>query len=830
MATKIMYDRQGKAVEVPEEQALQAYKSGDLTFAADDTLHLSRAGKVEQMGVGEALATLEGEQGRYYDQATSEQYQEQELAKEYGGLGKQAKALAAGAARGLTFGLSDVALSELGGDEARVELQQLQQRAQGASLAGEIGGGLVGALASGGSGLAARGLSAGARASAAVGGLAERAAARGALSLGLREGGAAARALATGAGWAAEGALQSVGAEASRAAVANEALDGEKLVAAGLHGALAGGALGAAGSAVASAGKVVANKALAAGLDTATALAERASGRAATVAQEGEALEAKIARLVDAVSPGGTRAFAAEKALKSTGGTQKQLGKIVDATDGVQAKAQRILSEDLQAVAGREPGAILSRPEMKEALPAVIKAEGKKIGDALKAVDAASGGIGPDLGAIVTRARDEVLAPLFENPFARKEYNALKTEIDLLRDMQGAPLSHEDLHKLSSRLGETIRGRAPGPEQDALKGLRKIFESEIEASAARVADRSGQSVASLYRDAKEGYAAAKMLEKAIGTGVERETANRSMGLTDSIMLASGLVQGGPVGAVTGLAQAYASNLARRYGDQAAAAMLRDVAAGVPVQQAVGRVVDQVVGSSVKGFFERSARTASKALEAGGTVARREATGQVAQQIDRAAEEREYDRTLERTLVSNAAPPASQAPADVAASQVAERGRQWLATKAPKAPGGGLQPHLSKLRPPPEQQRRFLAYARAVDDPLSVLADLRRGRLAPEGLEALRAVYPELYAQIRDEAAQQLAQQSRQLRGTEARQLGALLGVDDPDPAASRRLVGAVQAAYAAGPGGNAKGPATAPRKPVQTAHLYDLDSTADEAA
>lgn len=837
MALKTMYDRSGRAVQVPEEQALAAYKSGDLTFAEGDTVHLSRSGQVVEMGVGDALATLGGDQGRYYDAASSEQYQEQELAKEYGGWGKQVKAFGAGAARGLTLGLSDVVASELGGEETRAELQQLQQRAAGASLAGEIGGGLAGALASGGTGLAARGLSAGARASAAVGGLAERAAARGALGLGLREGGAAARALSTAASWGAEGALQAAGSEVSRAALANEALDGERLVAAGLHGALAGGALGGAGSAVASAGKTIASKALAAGLDGAVALAERVGGTARSVAQEGEALEAKVARLIDTLAPGGTEAYAASKAVKSTGGSKEQIRRILDEADPVQARVQGILAKEIPQALGLPSGGIASRQQMAEAMPALVKAERDRMGAALGQLDAAAGGAGPDVRALARRADEEIVAKIGSDPFLEKKAQAVQQRVDMLRDLGDYRLGFSGLHDFASGLRREIDAMAPGIERQGLEAFGSLIEREIEQAGARVAERAGaKGAAEAYREALTGQRASQLLSDALREGAKADAKAASLSMSDQLALVGSAVQGGPTGLATAGAHLYASRIAQRYGDQAAAAVLRQVAAGAPLAEAVGSVVDQVVGQSVRSFVERAASGATRAVEAGAQVARRQATSEARQRVDRAAEERAFDREVERVLAKNAEAPQGPTGADAAAAATAERGRQFLASKVPRSPGGGLQPHLSRLRPSPEAQRKFLAYSRAVDDPVSVLRDLDRGRLSPEGLEALKVVYPELYGQIKEQAAAALAEQSHQIRGAEARQLGQLLGVEDPDPAASRRLVGAVQATYAhggggaGGAGGGAGAPAAAPRRPVRTAHLYDTDATAADAA
>jgi len=829
--TQRMVDRQGNLVEVPAAQAAEAYRSGQFSFAQGDTVVLQRGGQQVALSAEEAAAALSGGEGRFYSGGSSQLLEEQELQREYSGLAGQAKSFAAGAARGLTLGLSDVALSEIGGDDTRQELQRLQRYAGEAGMVGEAAGAIGGALASGGSGLVARGASLGVRTGAAVGSLAERAAVRGGLALGLAEGGAAARALGTAAAFGAEGALYGAGAEAGRQAIANEKYDGEKLVAAGLHGGLAGAALGGAGSLVASGARAVASKATGAGLDAAISLVERAGGKASTVAREGEALEEKIARLVDAVSPGGAEKFAAEKALKSTGGSQKQIGKILDASNGVQSRAQQMLEEEIPAALGRERGAIMSKVEMREAMPALLRQEGEKIGGSLRALDAA-GAEGPSIKRIVDEARTTLLADLKANAFARKEASALEDAIGALREYEGGAMRFEGLHDLSSRLGATIRGKQ-GLEAEALGKFRGLIEAEIERAGDAAASKLGQSFGATYREAKQGYAAAKMLEKAVTTGAEREAANRSISLTDSIMLAAGLVQGGPVGFAVGAAQAYANNIARRYGDQAAAFVLREVGRGRPLTEAVGRVVDQVVDKSVQGLFVKAAKGAARLGEGTARAARLQATEQGKEALDRRAEEKEFDRRREALLAPSPTPPGGLPPEATASAQAtAERARTFLQSKMPRAPGEGvgLQPHLSKLRPSAEAQRRFLEYARAAENPVSVLEDLARGKLPRAGLETLREVYPEMYASVQARAAELLTEQRGKLGAAEVQRIAAVLGVP-AGPADAPEILAAVQAGYAAAGAKGAPGggpPGQPPARPVNTSKAYDLDSVEKE--
>ena len=717
-------------------------------------------------------------------------------------------------------------------------------------MAGELVGTAAPLLVSGGSSLLGRAATSGVRGAAALGVAAEGAAARGAMALGLREGGAAARAIGSAAGLGAESALYGVGAEVSRATLANEALDGEKLAAAGLHGALVGAAMGGGGSLLVSGAKAAASKAAAGLLDGGTALAERVGGKAATVAREGETLSDKATRLVDAASPGGAEAYAAERALKSTGGTSKQIGKMIDSGAGVKAAQQRILETDLPAALGKEPGAILSRPEMAEAIPAVIKQHGERIGASLKALDAV-GAEGPSVVRIAEEAKP-LLAKLEANPFSRSEAKQVAEALDAFGSYSveqarlGRAVTFEGLHDLSSKLGERIRKGALTPEKESLSALRDLVENEIMRAGDAAAPKMGEAFAGGYREAKQGYVAAKQLEKAVQTGVERESSNASQGLREmlgglgggNLGSAIGGTLGGPVGAFVGgavgsVASSYLANLSRRYGDQAAAAVLREVARGRPLSEAVGVVVDQVVSSSVRGFFGKAAGGTGRVLGAAARGGRVELAKEGAEALGERARGKEYKAAVDRVaeLSAQAKQTAAQLPAGTppaaaqSAQATAERGAAFLRGKLPPTPGqaSSLQPHLSRAQPSPEAQAKFLRYVRAVDDPSSVLRDLQRGRIGREGIEAIKAVYPELFGQIQREVAAALADHRGRLSTGQARELGLLLGVE-ADPSQSAGMARALAAVYAPQAPGGAPGAAPGggpPKRPLNASRLYN---------
>jgi len=112
--------------------------------------------------------------------------------------------------------------------------------------------------------------------------------------------------------------------------------------------------------------------------------------------------------------------------------------------------------------------------------------------------------------------------------------------------------------------------------------------------------------------------------------------------------------------------------------------------------------------------------------------------------------------------------------------VAQRGLTFLASKTPARPASPLG-DIAALRTPwtpaEAEVSRWTAYLRAVEDPASVLEDAASGRLTPEAVEALGAVYPALLADLRGRVVEQIAAHPRRLDYQQRLSLGLLLGME-----------------------------------------------------
>lgn len=256
-----LYDRvTGKPAEFASgDEAQAAFASGQ--FAPKKTDRIPVALPTGEVGtvLAQDLAGTLADGGRV---ASGQELRHAEQQSKYGGAGGALGAALAGAARGLTIGLSDPVLTSIGGEDTRERLQAYQDIHPYASTGGELAG-IAASMALPGIGeaSAARGLAGTARAAEGLGALgrgvtaAGNLAERGAAAL-VGEGGSLGARLAraaatTGARGAAEGALFGAGQQVSEASLGDHELTAEKLFAGmgqgALFGGLTGGALGAGG-------------------------------------------------------------------------------------------------------------------------------------------------------------------------------------------------------------------------------------------------------------------------------------------------------------------------------------------------------------------------------------------------------------------------------------------------------------------------------------------------------------------------------------------------------------------------------------------------------
>lgn len=782
-----MYDpATGAPVQVDAAQAGALFREGKATFAADqDVPVLGADGKVRVIKGADAGAFFTSSEGLATGAASGQQLAEQQLQEEFGGVGGTLGAAVAGAARGASMGLSDVILTETGLVDART-LRGQQEANPLAALGGE-GLGLLGAVAAtGGAGGAARVVTAPTRAVMALGRGVEGA---GAAFLGE---GVVARAATAAAQGAVEGSLFGVGQAVSESAVKDVPLTAERILAAAGHGALLGGGLGGGVSVLGSVVRGAASKAgeVGAGL----------LGREAQLAGElGAAVpkgEGTVMALVDR--------YGREQAIKATGANLGMVERLQAMGKDIEDRVITKLLDAAPEALGKKPGTLLNAAEKAAAAERLVQKDGERIGTMLDELSAA--GTKADTAKIVSEFRQKVAAETASavSPDAQR---AAKQMDDWLTSVE-TKVGEGDVKALweaRRELRKDIDWKKPIEAGDRYnnwkRDLYRSMGDEIEAAGGRAGPELGPDFAARWKNANSDYRASLWLEEATAKGAASEARNRMLGLSEQLGILGGLAQGGIAALPMAVGGAVVQNLVRKYGSDVAANVARAVTKGEGVH-AIDQAIERLAGDKIarlvgvgKGAVEQLPQaTTPTALAVERAVKGRndEPTGTIAQRfqatkkalIDQAPARAAQAQKLAVEL-DQVAPGLGQATADrVQAAQ------DFLLSKLPQRPERpSLQPSKERQREPSfDEQQKFLRYARAVDDPLSVLDDARRGKLRPEAVEALKAVYPTIYEGLRAQVHEAVAAKGDRLSYSERVRLGLLLDLPtDPsmEPAAIR---------------------------------------------
>lgn len=764
-----MYGADGAPIEVPPEQVGAAYRSGQATFANDQDVPVrGEDGRVVVMKGAAAAAYLQTVEGAIDGVASGEQLRQQQLQDEYGGVGGQALAAGAGVLRGvIPLGGSDAALVALGGENMRTDLRGLQEAnpwtSGGSELVG-MGLGLAagGALGAGGKLISGAGRAAEGLAATAFG--AETALARAGIAA---------------AGAATEGALYGVGSAVSQSTLQNTDLTAEKILAAAGHGALLGGVTGG--------GLSLAGSAL-------RATGEKAGGFLSKLSEKEGALAGDLAGAAPKTEAG-AKAMASrletEMAIKSTG-ADARLIRDLQADAAQQARVVRMVAEDLPVMAGKEAGSIIRTAEEKAAAAVkLVEDRGQKIGSLVD--ELAGSGAKADVSALLSQQRQNVIKELATKVDPELKKAAKKIEETWFADIE-KKVADGDVRKLwetKRDLGKRIDWEAPASnaKEELKKNLYRSIDSEIKRVGDVASEKMGSDFAARWANNNAEYKAAAWLRDATAKGAERQGANRMFGLSEQLMTVGGLAlgAGGPLGIATGLAGAAVSRLVKDHGADVAARLARSVRQGElvggitrAVDDTLGKRAAQLVGAG-KGLLSSVAsgpRLSVPLASLGEREAKRTLASERKAVEDKRAQLAHFKANRGAQLVAmtrglEGAPPGVRE----AVQAKVVRAADFLESKLPPAAAvpAGLPPHLARERQlSPEEVSKFRRYERAVDDPLSVLSDARKGTLTPEAIEAVKATAPLVYDAIRTEVGARLAERTKPLSWSEQIQLNRLL--------------------------------------------------------
>lgn len=165
-------------------------------------------------------------------------------------------------------------------------------------------------------------------------------------------------------------------------------------------------------------------------------------------------------------------------------------------------------------------------------------------------------------------------------------------------------------------------------------------------------------------------------------------------------------------------------------------------------------------------IERFNNTMTKATQAAVAVSGKEAIAPVVNSLseeryDKISKDLSYNSNIQHRLdtIHTITQPLSEIAPNTAKSAAAtmNRAHQFLESKLiPKSPTAMLDPKTST--PSRSQLATFNRYLGAVEDPLGVLRNVKNGTISHEEIEALKTVYPKMYADMQSHIMSHLAEQ------------------------------------------------------------------------
>lgn len=285
------------------------------------------------------------------------------------------------------------------------------------------------------------------------------------------------------------------------------------------------------------------------------------------------------------------------------------------------------------------------------------------------------------------------------------------------------------------------------------ESLAKTLRDNVELPPAKLAE-----VEATIQGAARFRAAIEKSEKTMTlvNQYKHLTANSGDGLAQLAGMV-GFAGGGPAGGLIGATLGTIANPGRAVAQLAAL-------------ERMSIKVDEKIGDAVRGFLggaKAAATTAGRALTAGGEGAAQATQKVTASTVAAIREATQDPLTLTARVtqmlggkgLDESAPRTSQFMASTAM-----RIGAYLRDKAPKdpAPTGVSFVAERPRKGSATEQARFAEAVQVANNPLTVVDDLRRGRVSREQVEALRGMYPQLYQQMRREIASQAVEMRPQL--------------------------------------------------------------------
>lgn len=391
-----------------------------------------------------------------------------------------------------------------------------------------------------------------------------------------------------------------------------------------------------------------------------------------------------------------------------------------------------------------------------------------------------------DSGALTKEEVAQFSEGLFErmsrHPSSKVRASVAELKKELRKISVPQPITFAELRDQQRALKEVLWPAPPAGQQmkgivvakssdnDLLKAERLLenhMEKHVEAVIAKKAPEQAGTYKGLRRQYESFAKADSLARKAQGQNL----GNRWMSPTDYLsgisMAAGSLAAGNLFAPAVGLGSALIHRTVRERGSSVIARIAHDA-------------------SKSQGVMLRSV---SQYLKGGVTGGRMSADRELTKNENNTRAERlaKYNKTVEDLgKVQAQAQLAVQSPhpeapeTSLAIEQTRLAGAEYLQQHKPAGSGGDpLLPKRALPDPDPVALVRFERRVQAVNNPLSVLDEMKRGTLSREHVDALKTVYPRLYAELRENITQQLIKRDEPLSSPQRQTILQLFDMVDP---------------------------------------------------
>lgn len=449
----------------------------------------------------------------------------------------------------------------------------------------------------------------------------------------------------------------------------------------------------------------------------------------------------------------------------------------------------------------------------------VRESAGKKIGEIIDTVDSLekqTPGVSISrieaFGDIASKLEEDFIQKYSKSPGFEAQLAPIKKlakEIRVKASEEGA-VGLKELHALRKDIDKLRKfDKLPGQrtlKDDALRTLRGELKTKIDNQIAKldatVTDPKVGNLLADFKTANKDYRISSEILPYLEKKIDKEMGKKMFSLTD-------LLTGTAVGDIAGTLVAPAVALKKL----AESDFTRRVKLLSLVEKGNQQVVKKI-GDGVKSFLTSAKKlsipTSTKILmntrllrvdEDGNKIPKpknkQEAFKQMSDAIVRFQNDPELliNKMVKNTgALSQAAPETAQSVRNTTVNAI-----DFLETKLPKNPSPETSFDLLRRRWQPSSMEiaKFERYAEAVFNPTSVLDDLESGAMTREQVEALRAVYPELYKEIQSQVMETLPKLEKEISYDKRLQLGILLDIPTDQSLIPEHIAG-LQASYAQG--------------------------------